>query len=234
MLAKFAGYQERNPDACFDNLPAYAARVARTELVELHRARRTSLGFVSKPGRIDGVAGRINQRLEREPDVGAWLIVLFRIMRLYPFSPHHMHGQWPIEGLRAERVKVLPARATVAMVHRDIAQVMAIARDVAGPRWVFDNLVLPLNSNCPTDQLSDQQPSTSEDTDTAILHRWLRQSYLDARISGKTREAAYRRAVLQVTGCIAPPIEPHILDCLIEMDEELFTHQADHASSLAG
>lgn len=94
VVTKVLRHTESHPHQPIANLAGFVSSVARSELTELQRAERTRRGRPAKPTRNDGVGGRINSVLKRDPVIGEWLEVLFRIMRAYPFSPHHVCGTW--------------------------------------------------------------------------------------------------------------------------------------------
>ena len=134
------------------NVPAYVARVVQHELVERQRRHRVSMGFPAKPSRSDGVAGRVIAAItagSSEPD-RTWLVSLFRILRSYPFTPGRTTSVWPLDGLTAEKCQADSHPRTIgssearAELRGDVEHVLAIARQVAGPQWVFDNIQLPM------------------------------------------------------------------------------------------
>lgn len=192
----------------------------RTELVEWHRSARVSQGFPAKPSRSDGVAGRVVLALgEGLPGEHGWLVALFRIMRSYPFSPDHVCGRWPLEGLCAERLHHFPDQPVgPETVRHEIEWVMTVARRVAGPQWVYDNLVMPLTSNGATCPLPEDHACDEELDVESLLSRWLRVSYLRHRTAGLARHTALRLASLKVTG-LEPPAPGPTVDLLLrELD----------------
>lgn len=204
VVHKIRRHHELHPEQPVDNLPGFAAQVARSEITELQRAQRVSRGLPAKPTRNDGVAGRINSVLARDAHTGEWLVTLFRIMRAYPFSHHHVCGSWPIDGLAEERAKFLPG-GDARQVRREIDLVLATATAEAGRTWVFNNLVMPLMSHGDHIELTPDQPDPKETNyDDAALATLLREAYWRYRGRGYSSRAALRVASQQVCGIRAP------------------------------
>lgn len=210
----------RDP-AGIKNLSAYAYRMARTELVELKRAERTAVGFPAKPTRRDGAAGRVEAALEASGPDGAWLATLFRILRAYPFSPTHVPGRWPVDGLAVERGQFFPDEPDQpAAVRRDIATVLTRAADLAGRSWVYDNLTLPLNaSGTPSALPESHRADDSDDQTHALMGRMLLRAYLRERAAGLTQRDALAVAARQVTGLGAPLHTRAVEQALNELED---------------
>lgn len=215
-VVKIRVQRERHPSTPIANPGAYAERTMRSELVEWHRTARVAQGFPAKPSRSDGVAGRVVLALDGSgPGEHGWLVTLFRIMRSYPFSPDHVCGRWPVDGLCIERLNYFPDQPVgPETIRREISLVMAVARRVAGPQWVYDNLVMPLTSNGETCRLPEDWARDEELDLESLLSRWLRTSYLRHRAAGLARHAALRLASLEVTG-LEPPEAGPALDLLL-------------------
>lgn len=203
------------------DLDAYTFRIASRELIDLKRAERSGSGFPAKPGRSDGVAGRVIAHLDDHPTHSAWLVALFRILRSYPFSPHHVPGRWPVDGLVDERVKLLPHEpGAPAVVRREIAYVLAAARAVAGHDWVYTNITLPLHANGACAELTEFRAGaeTGPDAEAAILSARLRTAYQLHRASGLDPASSFARASLEVTGLPAPALTAELAAALAELE----------------
>lgn len=163
LLTATMGQLERADLSRVHDLTRFIARTARNEMVEMRRHERVAAGFPAKPTRCDGVPGRVNLTLATLPDpaLREWYPVLFRILRAYPFSPGRVSGVWPIDGLTAEKSRVDGCTRLIATqqsrdeISGDIRAVLAIAEDVAGHAWVYDNIISPLLSYRPTLELAE-------------------------------------------------------------------------------
>ena len=217
VVSKVRRHVELHPGQPIDNLPAYVSRVARRELSELQRSGRTRRGLPAKPTRNDGVAGRINSVLRRDPLTGEWLEVLFRILRAYPFSPHHVCGAWPIDGLVEERAKYLPG-GSATLVRREIDLVMATATTEAGWDWAYENLTAPLMTEGDPGELPDDapDPDTVRFADTAMAGR-LKDVYWGFRGRGFSARAALTEASREVCGFV-PEIDDAMAAILIDLE----------------
>ncbi|TRY16880.1 hypothetical protein FOJ82_13485 [Tessaracoccus rhinocerotis] len=216
LMAKLDGGTVADPGA-------YAYRVARTALVELSRSARTAAGYPAKPGRDDGVPARVNVALlDAAGHRGPWLVVLFRILRAYPFSPNHVAGRWPIDGLLQEREKHFPDEgSTTSMVRREVAMVIQVAKQVAGQDWVYSNLTLPLLSNGGGQTLPENLCRPEDDHIEQLLAAMFKDAYLRLRRCGHVALDAYRVATVEVTGRPAPKPTPQILTALRELEDEV-------------
>ncbi len=199
---------------------AYYYRVATRELVEIKRGERTALGFPAKPTRLDGAAGRVDAALRAGDETsGEWLGSLLRIMLAYPYSPHHVAGRWPVDGLATERAHHYPHEADQPdAVRHDIATVLACATDVAGRQWVYDNLTLPLNSSGPSTAIPETMAVEPRDETHALTGRLLAQAYRKHRAKGLAKRDAFTAAVLEVTGLEAPRHTRAIEQALSELE----------------
>lgn len=220
MMGKMLRYRSRAPQTRIVNPEAYARTVAKTELVEMLRARRLSAGFPAKPARLDGPVGRISEALAAQGGAeGEWLVALLRIMLSYPHSQSMIPGRWPVEGMLVERATYLPCGG-LDEVHRDIATVMTTARRHGGDGWAYEHLVLPLKSCGPTAELPELRAETP-DSDDLILGRWLRRIYFRRRAAGSEPEAALSSACREVTGREAPRLCGEVAEAVRELEEEL-------------
>lgn len=202
-------------------LASYATRVAQAEIVELRRAERTAMGFAARPTRTDGVPGRVAQALDAQDPTG-WLRRLFRIMRSCPFSPHHVPGQWPIEGLRAELQQHHPAADDCAQrIRQDIKQVMRIATEIAGKDWVYEQLTLPVITGRAAAPLPSEPPAQDSVELDEVLHAQLRGAYTAARSAGMSPHTALARAAMQVTGLPLPRLDRETRSALADLDLSL-------------
>ncbi len=206
-----------------ESLPGFAYRTACHELVELKRSTRTREGLPARPGRADGVAGRVDDALRRAHGPAAeWLVAMFRIMRSYPFSSLHAPGRWPVDGLTREReIQVPHEAASPAIVQREIALVLVVARRVAGERWVYNNLTMPLLAHGRHCQLPEYLAAPPEDLETMVLSQRLKEAYRGLRLAGFGPEEALQRATRTVTGRAAPHLTPDLAEALDELDAEL-------------
>ena len=196
--------------AAADDPSAYAFRVARNELVELGRSERAALGFPAKPSRSDGVVAHVNAALGAVGGPRAdWLVALFRIMRCYPFSPQHIPGRWPLDGLVLERERHLPDEVSTQLIVRsEIARVLGVATEVAGQAWVYTTVTLPLNANDNRQELRDDHPDPACHNIDEVMGSLLRGAYQAHRMRGLSRDEAFTRASVEVTGRRAPHQTP--------------------------
>lgn len=223
LVRVLAKLQHRDGDAgsAIADLGAYAGRVAARELIELKRAERVAMGFPAKPGRCDGVAARIIARLESDAGAeGPWLVTLFRIMRSYPFSAHHVNGRWPVDGLVIERATYFPGWNGPETVRHDINRVLCVARECAGHEWVFNNLTLPLNSHGVIDELPDDAVEATDVDIDSVVGRLLRADFRRNLASGRSSREALRSAVRAVAGGDEPVPSEGFDEMLAELEWE--------------
>ncbi len=206
--------------AAVDDLPAYAFRVARNELIELGRSERAALGFPAKPSRSDGVVARVNVALASAGGPRAdWFVALFRIMRCYPFSTQHIPGRWPLDGLVLERERHLPDEvSTQFVVKSEIQRVLGVATEVAGQAWVYSTITLPLHANGNRRELRDDEPDRDCHDIDHVMGNLLRGAYQAHRMRGLSRTEAFTRASMEVTGCRAPCQTPALRTALADLD----------------
>ncbi len=199
----------RAPERTIHRHKAYLSRVATTQLVELSRAARVKLGFPAKPTRDDGAAGRVTRALSEEPR-GPWLVILFRILRAYPFTQNHTTAQWPLGGFAEECGKVLGTPLpTAEEIKADINHVLHVARSLLGNAWVHDNIILPLRSHAPTLELFEEYPSESDTTDSLMAWQ-LTATHRKLLAQGMASEDALRRAFKRIYGVVLREITPAI------------------------
>lgn len=205
------------------NLAAFCHTLARRELVEVKRTERTKAGFSARPSRSDGVAGHVDAALRNTGEGTAdWLVVLFRILRTYPYSSVHIPGRWPVEGLAQERENLLPGEASSPeIVRAEIAHVIEVAKAVAGYRWVYDNLTFPLHAHGAESGLPETLSAPQEDRETMILSVRLKETYQRLRLAGLSPGEALNRAALAVTGLVAPVLTAELAKALRELEPEL-------------
>lgn len=195
---KLIRHKELNPVARIENLPAFASRVARTELVEMQRAERVKRGYAAKPTRNDGAASRINRVLQHHDELGDWLVALFRILRAYPFSGHRSRVGWPVEGLVEERRKFLPG-GDQGTVRREIDVVLACASEEAGRAWVYNNLIGPLLSSGEHLELeSDHWDGVASDHEDHVIISQVIEAYWRYRWNGYGRHEGFAAACQEV------------------------------------
>lgn len=205
-----------------DDPAAYTFQIASRELIEVKRSTRSNSGFPARPSRNDGVAARVNAELETRSDHrGAWLISLFRILRAYPFSTHHVPGRWPVDGLVEERAAQLPGEPqSRTVVRREIAEVIAIATLIAGHDWVYTNITLPLHAHGNQAELQECNDGTDVDLESAILGVRLREAYLHHRTAGLSTQDSFTRAAVEATGLTAPAITSDLAAALDELEAQ--------------
>lgn len=203
------------------NFPAYVRRVAATQLVEIRRAEQVARGFPAKPSREDGAVGRVIAALRSIDGIrGEWLVALFRIMRAYPFSTHHVPGRWPVEGLIEERSKLADEHRPSPMeVRRDILFVLRRAGEILGTTWVNDNLTTPLLSNGGTETLYDDHVLEPDDVASQVLGRKLLMAYQRLQEAGLPGDEALKTASLRVCGVALPRVTREIRGVLRELDQ---------------
>ena len=206
--------------AAVDDPAAYVFRVARNELVELGRSERAALGFPAKPSRTDGVVAHVNAALAAGGGARAeWLVALFRIMRCYPFSPQHIPGRWPLDGLVLERERHLPDEvSTQVIVRSEIQRVLGVASEVAGQAWVYNAITLPLHANGNRQELRDDHPDPACNDIDEVMGSLLRGAYQAHRARGLSRDEAFTRASVEVTGRRAPCQTPALRTALADLD----------------
>lgn len=205
------------------DLAAYCYRIACREVVEVKRVERTSSGLPARPSRSDGVAGRVNAGLRSTGNgTGEWLVVLFRIMRTYPYSSRRAPGRWPISGLARERAALRPDEDSSPQVIRDeVSRVLTIAKEVAGHDWVYTNLTLPLQAHGAHSELPDTLSAPSNDAETTLLCAQLKENYQRLRRAGVPAEEAFGQASVLTTGLPAPRLNPELAEALEELEPQM-------------
>lgn len=219
MVQQLAKEPRRSSSGAIRNYGAYVRRVATTQLVELKRAEQVARGFPAKPAREDGAVRRVAEDLGSLGGVrGKWLVALFRIMRAYPFSTHHVPGRWPVEGLIEERAKLPDGhRPSASEVRRDILFVLRRTRELLGAIWVSDNLTMPLLSNATTEKLYDHHVLLPDDIATRILGRKLLVAYQRLQAAGLSGDEALKVASRRVCGVDLPRVTREIRGALREL-----------------
>ena len=220
MVNQLARDNRRHPDRVVKNLPAYLTRVARSQLSEQKRAERVRIGAQAKPTRSDGAAGRVMAHFEAIGGLrGEWLTRLFRIMRSYPFSTTHVPGRWPIDGLIEERATLPDGHTpTREEIRKDIAFVTDTSAHILGPRWVYENLTIPLISNGAFEELREEHTATDIDLTDVVLGKQLVAVYRHLRAGGLSRATAFHHAADRIGGQAPDRIAPNILTILKDLD----------------
>lgn len=132
-------------DAFPDPAAAYLTTVARSELADLNRRRRAERGAVAKPGRKDGVVGRIAAGYD-DP----WLADVFRFLLGYVASPTSSRDRWPLDVLTCRKNdwdgagRIVGSHRSRTELRRDVESCLAGVRSVGGTRWLYECLLAPL------------------------------------------------------------------------------------------
>jgi len=220
MVNQLTRDNSRHPGRVIRNLPAYLMRVARSQLSEQKRAERVRIGARAKPTRSDGAPGRVLARFEGLGDLRReWLTRLFRIMRSYPFSPTHVPGRWPVDGLIEERAKLSDGHTpTREEIRKDIAFVTETAKRTLGARWVHENLTLPLISNDAFEELREEHAATDINLTDVVLGKQLVGLYQHLRSGALSPTTAFRLAADRIGGRAPDRITPDIFAILKDLD----------------
>lgn len=225
------GKLRRRPPDKVTHIAGYLGRMAASELTEMRRGENVSRGFPAKPGRTDGVSGRVIKKLDELPD-GEWLIVLFRIMSAYPYSPHHTKGRWPFDGFLEEHKERFPEKpATLESVRTDVNRVLTVASETAGRDWVFANLTLPLNSHGEDDRIPAEAASDA-DQFAVLMGNLLRKSYARNRAAGCQPAEAFQVAAEELSGADAPSLTREVRDAIDDLEHLVGTVGAPRSDGL--
>ena len=189
---------------------AYARRIVASQVADLERSRRVARGLPAKPTRADGIAGRINAALlaSSGDDRGAWLLVLFRMMRGYVCRDGHRSADWPVDMWAIEKtrhdghLRLIGSTGARAEIARDIAAVLAESERVAGSGWVNDSILHPLLTvRVPWGDVVERSVAATEPSvEDHVLAGQVRSRYAVLTARGVGPQAAWLRAVRDTTG----------------------------------
>ena len=182
----------------------YAYRAITRLLTDRQREHRVRLGLDAKPGREDGPAARVIERLRAlDPDRADWLVTLFRLMQHYAHKAGRASASWPLLGWAAEKTKVdlvnrPDSEATRDEIRADVTYVLRVATATLGAGWVREHIHHPLVVCQIATTVDSDFPAASEDLESALMAAWLRERYAAARREGMSPADALRVAAAAV------------------------------------
>lgn len=186
---------------------AWLARVVDNELSELGRARRRLQGGPVRPGRVDGVPGRVNAAIEQatpEQEEREWRLTLFRLIRCYPYRGPLAPTTWPVEQWALEKAGYLSSHIPDAQdVTADIHTVLMIATEVAGASWVFRTILEPMSRR--VDPPTPDQPTPGPDVLDRALLLLAADTFSQARARGLDPAQSWAVAMDAIGGAVARP-----------------------------
>jgi hypothetical protein len=228
-LAPAALRRKRNAYGIRNHL-RYANTVIGREVSDYERRRRVAIGLPAKPTRTDGAAAALLAALaEAAADEVAtrWLHALFRMMRSYVCLPHRPYG-WPLERWSLEKTvvdgieRVAGSDAARREISADMALVLRLAGEVAGARWLHENILDPLLAGGYVGQVDDHRLTavTPAGLDEELIWRLFRDCYVDALSRGATRRQALTRSCRRVLGENTPKLTPRLRELLDDIEHE--------------
>jgi hypothetical protein len=220
----------RNPYEIRNHL-RYANTVIGREVSDYERRRRVAVGLPAKPTRTDGAAAAILTALTAQAadEVAAgWLHALFRMMRSYVCLPQRPDSwpleRWSLEKTLFDRVERMPgSEAARREISADITLVLRLAGEVAGARWLHENILDPLLAGGYVGQVEDHRLTavSSTDPDEELIWRLFRDCYVEALAAGATRRQALTRSCRRVLGEDTPKLTPRLRELLDDIEHEL-------------
>lgn len=195
----------------------YAHRTITSEVADMYRHRRVERGSPAKPSRSDGVPGRVIAALAERAEDGAasaWYEQLFRMMRGYVCKAGAPGRGWPLDVWTTDkeradgRLRAVGGESARREIRTDITWVLGVATEVAGERWVHQNITGPLQTSSAQlsldaiDAAHGQHP-TVDAPDEEVLAGLARSEYARQRRLGAGPAEATRAALNAVYG-IAP------------------------------
>lgn len=174
----------------------YAYTAITRLLADRKREARVRRGWPARPGREDGPAARVIERLwALDPQGAPWLVTLLRLLQHYAHRADRDSCAWPLLGWATEKTSFdgqprADNEATRAEIRADITYVLRVATSVLGAQWVYVNVHQPLLTALEPVQIDPESHSTTTDLDELMLARWLRTWYAAARRRGLSRDAA--------------------------------------------
>jgi hypothetical protein len=220
---------KRNPYDIRDHL-RYANTVIGREVSDYERRRRVAVGLPAKPTRTDGAAAAILAALTAlavDEVTARWLHALFRMMRSYVCLPHRLYG-WPLERWSAEKTlidgieRITGSDDARREITADIALVVRLAGEVAGARWLHENILDPLVAGGSVGQVDDHRLMSvgSAGLDEELIWRLFRDCYVDALARGASRRQALTRSCRRVLGEDTPKLTPRLRELLDDIEHE--------------
>lgn len=207
VVARLVG---RAPDGEVAEPGAWLARVVDNELTEIRRSDRRRQGGPAKPGRADGVPGRVNTAIERAtPDAEEreWRLTLFRLIRCWPYrGPVMSSSSWPVEQWAVEKSTSLASRTPgPEEISTDIHDVLMIATEVAGAGWVYRTILGPMSRRA--GPVEHDQPGTGPDVLDRALLQLAADTFGRARQRGLDVSEAWGLAMQVIGGAAIRPQE---------------------------
>jgi hypothetical protein len=208
----------------------YANTVISREVSDYERRRRVAVGLPAKPTRTDGAAAAVLAALTEvaadEPAAG-WLHALFRMMRSYVCLPQRPQA-WPLERWAVEKTLVdgtergASSDAARREISADITLVLRVAAEVAGARWLHENILDPLLAGGYVGQVDDQRLTSvsSGGLDEELIWRLFRDCYVDALARGASRRQALTHSCRRVLGEETPKLTPRLRELLDDIEYE--------------
>jgi hypothetical protein len=229
--ARLTPAPKREPNA-YDirNHLRYANTVIGREVSDYDRRRRVAVGLPAKPTRTDGAAAAILLALTAaaaDETAAGWLHALFRMMRSYVCLAQRPQG-WPLERWAAEKTLVdgidrgVSGNAVRREISADITLVLRVAAEVAGSRWLHENILDPLLAGGYVGQLDDHRLTAvgSAGLDEELTCRLFRDCYVDALARGASRRQALTRSCRRVLGEDTPKLTPRLRELLDDIEYE--------------
>ena len=208
----------------------YANTVIGREVSDYERRRRVAVGLPAKPTRTDGAAAAILAALTvaaADETAASWLYALFRMMRSYVCLPHRPQG-WPLERWAVEKTLVdgiersASGDAARREISGDITLVLRVSAEVAGARWLHDNILDPLLAGGYVGHVDDHRLAAVSPAglDEELIWRLFRDCYVDALARGASRRQALTRSCRRVLGEDTPKLTPRLRELLDDIEYE--------------
>jgi hypothetical protein len=208
----------------------YANTVIGREVSDYERRRRVAVGLPAKPTRTDGAAAAILLALTAaatDDTAAGWLHALFRMMRSYVCLAQRPQG-WPLVHWAVEKTLVdgiargVSGNAVRREISADITLVLRVAAEVAGSRWLHENILDPLLAGGYVGQLDDHRLTavSSAGLDEELTWRLFRDCYVDALARGASRRQALTRSCRRVLGEDTPKLTPRLRELLDDIEYE--------------
>ena len=208
----------------------YANTVIGREVSDYERRRRVAVGLPAKPTRTDGAAGAILAALTSgaaDEMAADWLHALFRMMRSYVCLPYRPQGwpldRWSLEKTLVDGIERITGGETVRReISADITVVLRVAAEVAGARWLHENILDPLLAGGYVGQVDDQVLTAVSHAgpDEELIWRLFRDCYVDALARGASRRQALTRSCRRVLGEDTPKLTPRLRELLDDIEHE--------------
>jgi hypothetical protein len=209
---------------------SYANTVIGREVSDYERRRRVAVGLPAKPTRTDGVAAAILAALTEaaaDETAAGWLHVLFRMMRSYVCLAHRPQS-WPLERWAGEKTLVDGIERSTSddaarrEISIDITLVLRVSAEVAGARWLHENILDPLLVGRSIGHVDDHRLTAVSPAglDEELIWRLFRDCYVDALARGASRRQALTRSCRRVLGEDTPKLTPRLRELLDDIEHE--------------